>query len=156
MDQTVIGEFITRKRKEENMTQEQLAERIGVSNKTVSKWERGTCMPDYSTVERLCQVLDISIGELIDGKEKHIPAADNSAVLELMQKREQLKRRKIRLIGWILIAAGIAKLILSQIIGGTEIQEALSGILLGISVPEMMLGFFFWVRNGGEGHDKVL
>lgn len=156
MDQTAIGKFITRKRKEKNMTQEQLAEKIGVSNKTVSKWERGTCMPDYSTVENLCRALDITIGELMDGEEKSVPASDSSAVLELLRKRERLKHWKIRIIGCILIVAGIAKLLLFRIIGGTEVQEALSGILLGISVPEMLLGVFFCVRNRGAGHDKVL
>jgi len=156
MDQTAIGKLITRKRKEKNMTQEQLAERIGVSNKTVSKWERGACMPDYSTVEGLCQALDMTLGELLSGEEKQAPVADNSAVLELLRKRERLKHRKLRLIGWILIAAGIAKLLLSRIIGGTEVQEALSGLLLGFSVPETVLGLFFCVRNRGAGRDKVL
>ncbi|MGM9626262.1 MAG: helix-turn-helix domain-containing protein, partial [Eubacteriales bacterium] len=50
MNQLIIGKFIARKRKEKNLTQEQLAEKLGVSNKTVSKWECGKCMPDYSIV----------------------------------------------------------------------------------------------------------
>ena len=50
MNQQVIGKFISLKRKEKNLTQEQLAEKIGVSNKTVSKWENGKCMPDYSVI----------------------------------------------------------------------------------------------------------
>lgn len=156
MDQTAIGEFITRKRKEKNMTQEQLAETIGVSNKTVSKWERGICMPDYGTVEKLCQALDTTLAELLDGKVRSAPVSDNSAILELSRKREQLKHRKLRLIGCVLIAGGIAKVILSRIIGGTDIQETLSGLLLGFSVPELVLGLFFYFRNRGSGHDKNL
>lgn len=50
MNQIAIGKFITKKRKEQNLTQEQLANRLGVSNKTVSKWETGKCMPDYSVI----------------------------------------------------------------------------------------------------------
>ena len=46
MEQITIGKFIAKKRKEQNLTQEQLAERLGVSNKTISKWETGKCMPD--------------------------------------------------------------------------------------------------------------
>ena len=46
MDQITIGKFIAKKRREQNLTQEQLAERLGISNKTVSKWETGKCMPD--------------------------------------------------------------------------------------------------------------
>ena len=51
MDQIAIGKFIAKKRKEKNFTQEQLAERLGVSNKTISKWETGRCLPDYSIAE---------------------------------------------------------------------------------------------------------
>lgn len=59
MNQLIIGKFISQKRKEKNLTQEQLAEKLGVSNKTVSKWECGKCMPDYSVVKPLCQELGI-------------------------------------------------------------------------------------------------
>ena len=48
MNQTTIGSYIARKRREQNLTQEQLAQQLGVSNKTISKWENGKCMPDYS------------------------------------------------------------------------------------------------------------
>lgn len=65
MDQVAIGKFITKKRKEQNLTQEQLAELLGVSNKTVSKWETGKCMPDYSIVELLCKELNTTLAELI-------------------------------------------------------------------------------------------
>lgn len=55
MNQLVTGKFISLKRKEKNLTQAQLAEKLGVSNKTVSKWETGKCMPDYSIVKCLCE-----------------------------------------------------------------------------------------------------
>ena len=48
MNQTAIGSYIARKRKEQNLTQEQLAEQLSVSNKTIYKWENGKCMPNYS------------------------------------------------------------------------------------------------------------
>ena len=51
MNQLVIGKYISLKRKQKNMTQEQLAEKLGVSNKTISKWETGKCMPDYSIIK---------------------------------------------------------------------------------------------------------
>ena len=53
MSQQDIGRFIAEKRRMKNLTQEQLAERLGVSNKTISKWETGKSMPDYSLVEAL-------------------------------------------------------------------------------------------------------
>ena len=54
MNQTTIGKYIARKRKEQNLTQEQLAQQLGVSNKTIYKWETGKCMPDYSIIHKLC------------------------------------------------------------------------------------------------------
>ena len=53
MDQSAIGKYIYQKRKAKNLTQTQLAEKLGVSNKTISKWENGKCMPDYSIIENL-------------------------------------------------------------------------------------------------------
>lgn len=70
MDQIIIGNFITKKRKEKNMTQAALAERLGVSNKTISKWETGKCMPDYSIIEPLCTELEITLAELLDSEDK--------------------------------------------------------------------------------------
>ena len=61
MDQITIGRFIAKKRKEQSLTQEQLAERLGVSNKTVSKWETGKCMPDYAVVKNLWGELKVSV-----------------------------------------------------------------------------------------------
>ncbi|MEE1257476.1 MAG: helix-turn-helix transcriptional regulator, partial [Lachnospiraceae bacterium] len=68
MNQQATGKFIAQKRKEKSLTQEQLAEKLGVSNKTVSKWETGKCMPDYSVVKILCEELEITVAELMDGE----------------------------------------------------------------------------------------
>ena len=97
MDQHNIGLFIASKRREQNLTQEQLAEKIGVSNKTVSKWETGKTMPDYSVVEALCEVLNISVSELIAGKEKEPDTNDSSYEKDmalLSYKIEQLENKK--------------------------------------------------------------
>ena len=67
MNQITTGKFIAKKRKEQNLTQEQLAERLGVSNKTISKWETGKCMPDYAVVKSLCEELKVSV---IDGRRR--------------------------------------------------------------------------------------
>jgi len=97
MNQQNIGLLIATKRREQNLTQKQLAEKIGVSNKTVSKWETGKVMPDYSVIELLCEVLNISVSELIAGREK-APEANNSSYKEdialLSYKIEQLENYK--------------------------------------------------------------
>ena len=51
------------------MTQEQLAERLSVSNKTISKWETGKCMPDYTVIKSLCEELQVTVSELMDAEE---------------------------------------------------------------------------------------
>ena len=63
MDKIKIGTFIAHCRREKQITQEQLAELLGVTNKAVSKWETGCCLPDASLYEPLCAVLGITISE---------------------------------------------------------------------------------------------
>ena len=69
MEQEKIGKFIQEKRKEKNLKQSDLAEKLGVSNRAVSKWENGLNMPDLSLFKPLCEILDISINELMSGEE---------------------------------------------------------------------------------------
>lgn len=68
MDQEKIGKFIAACRKECNLTQEQVAEKLGVSNKTVSRWENGNGFPDVSLLQPLCELLNISVNELLLGE----------------------------------------------------------------------------------------
>lgn len=97
MNQHDIGQFIAAKRRGQNLTQEQLAGKLGVSNKTVSKWETGKTMPDYSVVELLCRTLHVSVSELIAGEEKE-PDPNAQSCKEdmalLAYKIEQLEKDK--------------------------------------------------------------
>ena len=68
MNQERIGKFIAELRKEQNLTQEQLAEKLGVTSKSISRWENGKTMPDYSILKDLCQELQISINEFFIGE----------------------------------------------------------------------------------------
>lgn len=93
MNQQNTGALITKKRKEKNLTQEQLAERLQISNKTISKWENGKCMPDYSIVESLCKELDITVSELLAGKEANSSEKpDDEQYKMLLYKVEQVER----------------------------------------------------------------
>lgn len=69
MNQEKIGKYIKGKRKEKNITQEELSEILGVSNKAVSNWENGKNMPDLSLFKKLCETLDITINELLSGED---------------------------------------------------------------------------------------
>ena len=68
MNQQKIGNFILELRKGKNMTQKELADKIGVTDKAISKWENGRGMPDLSLMKPLCTVLEITINELISGE----------------------------------------------------------------------------------------
>ena len=69
MDLVKIGKYIAFKRKEQDLTQKQLAEKLNMSDKSVSKWERGICLPDVSVYLELCKILDISINEFLAGED---------------------------------------------------------------------------------------
>ena len=87
MNQTAIGSYILRKRREKNLTQEQLAEKLSVSNKTISKWENGKSMPDYSMIEQLCKELSVTLPELMDGEdaaEDSVRVYDDEQILDLL------------------------------------------------------------------------
>lgn len=145
MNQINTGVFISKKRKEMNLTQEQLAEKLGVSDKTISKWETGKCMPDYSIVKPLCEQLNITVAELMDGsdaEEKSVRTYDEEQIMDLLRRTQELERQKNILYGIILIIMGIALQVLSHTFGGSDVQDFLSGLLLGISVAEMLVGVY--------------
>ncbi|MBQ7781841.1 MAG: helix-turn-helix domain-containing protein [Lachnospiraceae bacterium] len=150
MNQIVTGKFITQKRKEKNLTQAQLAEKLGVSNKTVSKWENGKCMPDYSIIENLCKELDITIAELMDGEDadkNSIRVYDDMQIVELLRRTQELERQKNTLFGVILITMGMAMLALSEVIGGSTVRDFISGMFLGMSIGVMLIGVFVTAYN---------
>ena len=145
MNQTAIGRYIVKKRREKNLTQEQLAEKLGVSNKTISKWENGKCMPDYGIIEQLCKELSVTISELMDGEdaaEDSVRVYDDDQILDLLRRTQELERQKGILCGFVLIVLGIASSALSTATGGTDVQEFISGLLMGLSVAEILAGIF--------------
>ncbi len=82
MNQIQVGKFIAECRKQKNLTQMQLAEKLGITDKAISKWERGVAMPDTSIMLELCEILGISVNELLSGEK--INMENNN------QKNEQL------------------------------------------------------------------
>lgn len=68
MNQEKIGKFISECRKEKQLTQEQLAVQLGVTSKSISKWENGNCLPDASKYKSLCEILGITVNELFSGE----------------------------------------------------------------------------------------
>ena len=85
MDQIKIGQFIASCRKEQGMTQANLAERLGITDRAVSKWETGKSLPDSGIMLELCGLLHISVNELLSG-EKIMTEAYNKKAHELAAK----------------------------------------------------------------------
>ncbi len=91
MDQKKIGEFITKLRKEKELTQEELADKLGVSSKSVSRWETGVNMPDYSVLNSICEEFNINVLELLNGEKKK---EDNKVFEEYMKFKDKVNKRK--------------------------------------------------------------
>lgn len=143
MNQSQIGMYIARKRKELNMSQAVLAEKIGVSNKTISKWENGKCMPDYSVIQLLCDELDISISELMDGEDKaeaSVRLYDEEQVLELIERTQGLEHDKDFYIGLLLFAISMSSLALHISISGLKELNIFGIIQIVFNVLLMIAG----------------
>ena len=139
MNQKQIGRYIAEKRRIRNLTQAQLAEQLGISDKTVSKWECGRSMPDYALIQSLCETLDISVSELIEGKNT---ALHERQLMELLRRTQELERQNGILHGVIMLIFGIALQALAPHFVGSPMQDLLSGIILGLSVGILLLGIY--------------
>lgn len=98
MDQIKIGKFIAQLRKEQDMTQLDLANKLGVTDRAVSKWENGRGLPDISLIQPLCETLDISINELLNGEripaEQTLEIANQNIIGMLSDRKDETKKRK--------------------------------------------------------------
>ncbi len=106
MNQIKIGKFIAERRKRKNLTQMQLAEKLGITDRAISKWENGKGMPDSSLMLDLCAELDISVNELLCGKVIEMTEYNQKAekqLLEMAKKEERQNKRLLNAIWLILI-----------------------------------------------------
>ena len=112
MDQIKIGRFIAECRKKENLTQMQLAEKLGITDKAISKWERGVAMPDTSIMLELCDILGISVNELLNGEKINMENNDqkNEQLLLDMAKELEKKDKTIWNAMWAIMTVSIVGL----------------------------------------------
>jgi transcriptional regulator with XRE-family HTH domain/DNA-directed RNA polymerase subunit RPC12/RpoP len=113
MDQLKIGKFIAERRKQKTLTQMQLAEKLGITDKAISKWERGISMPDSSIMLELCDILDISVNELLSGEKIIMENNDqkNEQLLLDMAKELERKSKTIWHAMWTIMTVSIIGLI---------------------------------------------
>lgn len=98
MDQINIGKFIAACRKEQGMTQAVLAEKLGISDRAVSKWETGKSMPDTGIMLELCSLLKINVNELLSGERIMAEAYDKQAEENLLKMRRQVEEKNRQLL----------------------------------------------------------
>ena len=115
MDQEKIGHFIRDNRKKKQLTQQQLAKILKVSNQTISYWENGKYLPDYELLIPLCKELDITINDLING-EKQSNEEENKKIIEkiinFLTYLEQQQINKYKTIGKVMLSIGILIILL--------------------------------------------
>lgn len=99
MDQIKIGKFIAARRKKENLTQAQLAEKLNITDRAVSKWETGKALPDSSIMLELCAVLKITVNDLLSGEvitmDNYNKELENN-LLEMIQQKEESDKKLLR------------------------------------------------------------
>lgn len=150
MDQIKIGEYIARKRKEQELTQMQFAELVGVSNKTISKWETGLRMPDVAILQNVCDVLGVTVNELLAGedfaeyseKEYMKKAEDN--IIGLMQEVNEIKETKWS--GLLGILCSIPIMVCAILLTMVHVVGAIN-VVYFFNIPTIfyMVGLFFFI-----------
>lgn len=142
MDQVKIGQFIANMRKQQQLTQRQLAENIGISAKTVSKWETGKGLPEVSLMLPLCEQLHINVNELLSGER----LADNDYqkkaeenMMELIREKQESKQ-KIILSVIVCILTILSGVTLIMIAGTLEMKTWIRIVLIMIAVIVMFGG----------------
>lgn len=131
MDMQKIGSFLAELRKSKDLTQDELGEQIGVTNKTVSRWENGNYLPPVEILQMLSKLYNVSINELLSGNrlddDHYKDNAEEYIVADLMKKRKEAKKR----------------LALSVIVAYMSILSGIAIILQGSLLPTPI-----WVRIG--------
>ena len=125
MDQLKIGKFIAKCRKEKNLTQMRLAEKLGITDKAISKWERGIAMPDTAIMLELCDILCISVNELLSGEKINMEnnQPKNEQLLLEMEKELEQKNKTVWRAMWVIMSVSIVALLASLIIAAFVIPE---------------------------------
>ena len=133
MDQNKIGKFIASCRKEQGMTQAVLAERLGISDRAVSKWETGKSLPDSGIMLELCGLLKINVNELLSGEKIMAESYDKRAeenLLAMKREVEEKNRQMLRTEYWISFPTVIAGLVMAFVASYIEMPVWLRIVLI--------------------------
>ena len=142
MDLVKIGKFIASCRKKQKLTQEQLAEKLGITAKAVSKWETGKGLPDASIMKDLCNILKITVNELLSGelidKTNYDERAEENFFVMLKQK-EKYDKKLLRIEIIMVVIAILPLLISTTIVSLVSLDEWIAGIIVGTSLIPLLI-----------------
>ena len=149
MDQVKIGAFIAHRRKSAKLTQLQLAEKLNITDRAVSKWETGKAMPDTSIMLALCGILDITVNDLLSGEvvsmENYNKELENN-LLEIAKQKEQADKRLLSLelvIGVLLV---IIMLTLTMVASFVQMADWLRPLLILIGFIPLVIAIPFMIK----------
>ena len=149
MEQNKIGKFISKKRKEQNLTQMQLAEKLGITDRAVSKWETGKAMPDASIMLELCALLKITVNDLLSGEVVSMGNYDEATeknLLEMVRQKEQSDKRLLSAeIVLVIVSLGFvgAMLAVASLI---QMPDWTRFLLIGIGIGQFLVAALFAVK----------
>lgn len=139
MDQIKIGRFIASCRKEQGMTQAVLADRLGISDRAVSKWETGRSMPDTGIMLELCELLNINVNELLSGEKIMTETYNKKAEKNLLAMRQEVEEKNRQLLD-LEIRIGAPAMIAGFVIFGIAAYADIpTGLKAGLIVFGMVL-----------------
>ena len=150
MDQVKIGKFIAKCRKDVNLTQMQLAEKLSITDRAVSKWETGKAMPDSSIMLELCDVLKISVNDLLCGEVVTVNNYNKemeNRLLEMVKEKEQRDKQLLTL-EWVIGILSLLVLFIPIMIGSLAPieQEWVRTVIVLSGLIPAFVGFCFAVK----------
>ena len=149
MDQVKIGKFIKEKRKEKKITQSELAEKLNVTERAISKWENGICMPDSGIITELCKILHITIndlfsGEVVDMKDSEKRLEKN--LIEIIKLKEQKDKQLLSLEIFIGILVSIILFACVFVASFTNIKDIYRLLLIVVGFIPFIIGITYCLR----------
>lgn len=149
MDLIKIGKYIANCRKNKGITQEQLAEKLYITDRAVSKWERGLSLPDADKMLSLCNILGISVNELLNGEKIEMKDYENKTdeLLVELAKQDEIKNKKLMTSMWtILITSSIFYIGLLLLAVNTLEKGTLLGIIICASTSLFVIAGFIALK----------
>ena len=149
MNQIKIGKFISECRKKNNLTQMQLAEKLNITDRAISKWENGKAMPDSSIMLDLCKELKISVNELLSGEMIEMKNYDENVeknLIEMIKQKEESDKRLLRAEILIGILSILPLLISTAIVLLVPMEEWLGSVIVGTSVIPLLIATPFALK----------